>query len=110
MRADDEPVPSFAPAYFAFTVHQWDEQGGCYMRTVTVLAALAVAGCAHEDVAETKTVTKIVYRDKIVYQCRPEPGGGCNSLKSEAECRAHLRCDWTRHGAGYCHRIYCRDN
>jgi hypothetical protein len=105
------------------------------MRIVTILVALAVVGCVHQEAAQPKTITKPVYQDKIisppqgksasVYQpvplgpiiekvivhvCRPEPADGCNSLKSEAHCRKHLRCDWTRRGVGYCHRIYCRDS
>ena len=78
------------------------------MRTVAIIVALVLSGCVHQEAAQPKTITKTTIVEKIVYRCRPEPPAGCNSLRSEAECRQNLRCDWTRRRAGYCHRIFCR--
>jgi hypothetical protein len=82
-----------------------------FMRTVAIVAAVLLAGCAHEEAARQET--RIVYRDriKVVYACRPEPEGGCNSLKDRSACLAHKRCNWAEGDKvrGYCRRIFCRD-
>jgi hypothetical protein len=85
------------------------------MRAVAIIASVLLAGCAHQEAAQPKTVTKVVYREKIVeklvYACRPEPAGGCNSLRDHSACLAHKRCQWAEGEVvkGYCRRLPCRD-
>jgi hypothetical protein len=85
------------------------------MRTVAILVALILGGCAYQEAARPKTITKTIYRDKIVekvvYLCRPEPPGGCFSLGDQPTCDAHKRCQWI-HGNGarsHCRKLPCRD-
>ena len=101
------------------------------MRILVILSVAICLGCAHQQTASTPP-TKTPYvqpnpkpraakpeqaneRAKpqpgpaVETQCRAQPPGGCNSMRTRAECMEHLRCSWVRRGAGYCRRLPCQD-
>jgi hypothetical protein len=81
-------------------------------RGVMLLAAVAFAGFAS---VQLPAVTKAASRDKAaangIYQCLPEPEGGCIRIRRRSACLAHRRCQWAEGdaGNGFCRRIYCWD-
>jgi hypothetical protein len=82
---------------------------GLRTRGPVLLAAAAFAGFASVQVP---VVTKAASRDKPatngIYQCHPEPEGGCVGIKRQPACVAHPRCQWAKDSAGgYCRTIAC---
>jgi len=83
------------------------------MRILAILAAGICFGCAHQETATTRTRTvvkkEIVYVDRVVHACRPEPPKGCNALSGKSECDANKRCQWVNASNPYCRRLPCND-
>lgn len=99
------------------------------VRVLAILSLTVILGCAHQQTASAppkKAPPGIGEKKKAEVTpppitppppppgpkettCRPQPPGGCNKLQTRSECVEHPRCGWTQRGAGYCHRIYCRD-
>ena len=104
------------------------------MRILAILAALAIAGCAHQEATQTKTITKtaqgpprvekvyvdrpikeIVYvdKEKVVYidKC-PHPiplTAYCGSKTTQDSCDAEQRCHWVRRELKpHCRRLHCK--
>jgi hypothetical protein len=81
-------------------------------RGVVLLAAVAFAGFAS---VQLPAVTKAASRDNAaangIYQCLPEPDGGCIRIRRRSACLAHPRCQWAEGDAvnSFCRRIYCWD-
>src|ERR1700741_164739 len=79
-------------------------------RGAVLLVAVAFAGFAS---VQLPAVTKAASRDEAaangIYQCLPEPEGGCVRILRRSACLAHPRCQWAEGGAGngLCRRIYC---
>ncbi len=63
------------------------------MRSVVLLGAVAFAGLAS---VQLPAVTKAASRDKAaangIYQCLPEPEGGCMRIRKRSACLSHHRC------------------
>jgi hypothetical protein len=83
------------------------------MRSVALLVAVAFAGVAS---VQLPAITKAASRDKAaangIYECLPEPEGGCVRIRRRSACLAPPRCQWAAEGDagnGFCRRIYCSD-
>lgn len=78
------------------------------MRLGLVIGAALLTACAHEAPPPRTTV---IY--KVIYKCRPEPPGGCNSITERSQCGVpnNKRCQWVARNSGrsYCRKIHCVD-
>jgi hypothetical protein len=74
-----------------------------------LLVAAVVAGFAS---VQLPAMTKAAPRGKVaengIFQCHPEPQGGCISIRTGSGCVAHPRCQWAKDDGGdYCRPIDC---
>jgi hypothetical protein len=78
------------------------------MRCVALLAAVSFAGFSSVQLPATPMAASGDNAENSIFQCHPEPHGGCAGIKKQSACLAHPRCQWAKDAAGrYCRPIAC---
>jgi hypothetical protein len=79
------------------------------MRGVALVAATAFAGFSSVQLpATTMAASGDKTAENGIFQCHPEPQGGCVGIKKRSACLVHPRCRWTNDAtSGYCRPVAC---